>query len=248
VGPLPAGRFIKTVTAFGLWFASGMQLKTDSQMDLISAVLAFPPDCTPEIHCLREGFEKFRKTYSSRLTHQSALRVLTALGAEFWRERLQATALAEMVAETENDDKKQKATGSEHVWTPEAVAHAIENMICHSAHLIRRARWFCLLSESSLAWTSVDHPDKLKMLVVLENGSVINRNSIKAGKEIPIPPGRSKSFRSRQMNIDLITYDRLRVLTTELRRLVSEGRGIELRLGSGVTLNRPEITKVLRWV
>jgi DNA polymerase-3 subunit epsilon len=248
VGPLPAGRFIKTVTAFGLWFAGGMQLKTDNHMDLVSAVLALPPDYTPEIHCLRKGFEKFRETYRSRLTHQSALRVLTALGAELWRKRLQADALAEIVTETENDDKKQKESGREHVWTPEAVAHAIENMILHSAHLIRRARWFCLLSESSLAWTSADQPDNLKIRVVFENGSVLKRNNVKTAEETPIPPGRAKSFRSRQKNIDLITYDRLRVLTTELRRLVSEGRDIELRLGPGVTLNCREISKVLRWV
>ena len=248
VGPLPAGRFIKSVMAFGLWFRGGMQLRTDSHMDLVSAVLALPPDYTPEIGCLREGFEMFQETYGSRLTHQSALRVIKALGAELWRNRLQADAPAEMVTETENDDKKQKESGREHVWTPEAVSHAIENMIRHSAHLIRRARWSCLLSESSLAWTSTDHPDNLKSLVVFENGSVLNRNIVKTAEEIPIPPGRLKSFRSRQKNIDLITYDRLRVLTTELRRLVSEGRYIELRLSPGVTLNRQEITEVLRWV
>ena len=50
------------------------------------------------------------------------------------------------------------------------------------------------------------------------------------------------------MNINLTTYDRLRVLTTELRRIVFENRDIELRLRPGVILNRREITKVLRWV
>jgi hypothetical protein len=225
-----------------------MQLETDKDMDLVSAVLALPPDYTPEIHCLREGFEKFRETHSSRLTHQSALRVLTALGAELWRKRLQADANTEMVSETENDDKKQKESGREHVWTPEAVSHAIENMILQSAHLIRRVRWFCLLSESSLAWTSADHLDKLKILVVFENGSVLNRNFVKTGEKIPIPPHHAKSFRSRQKNIDLITYDRLRVLTTELRRLVSEGQDIALRLSPRVTLNRRGITKVLQWI
>jgi hypothetical protein len=48
--------------------------------------------------------------------------------------------------------------------------------------------------------------------------------------------------------MNLTTYDRLRVVTTELRRLVSEGRVVELRLGPGVTLSRQEIIKVLRWV
>jgi len=252
VGPLPAGRFIKTVTAFGLWFRGGMQLGTDNHMDLVSAVLALPSDYTPEIHCLREGFEKFRETYSSRLTHQSALRVLTALGAELWRKRLETDAVTEMVEETENEssgvDAEKEESDKEHIWTPETVAHAIENMILHSAHLIRRARWFCLLSESSLAWTSADQPDNLKILVVFANGSVVDRNIVRTAEEIPVPSGSAKSFRSRQNNIDLITYDRLRVLTTELRRLVSEGRDIALRLSPGVTLNRRGIMKVLRWV
>ena len=194
----------------------------------------------------------FREKYGGRLAHQSALRVLTALGAQLWRERLETAALAEMVAEKENDngdvDTEQKKSGKEHIWTPEAVARAIEKIVLHSAHLIRRARWFCMLSESSLAWSAADHRDNIKMLVVLGNGSVLERNNVKIGKKVPIPPGFAKSFRARQKNINLITYDRLRVVTTELRRLVSEGRDIELRLGPKVTLNRREVIRALRWV
>jgi DNA polymerase-3 subunit epsilon len=252
VGPLPAGRFIKTVSAFGLWFAGGMQLRTDNHMDIASAVLALPPDYTPGIDCFRKGFEMFREKYGGRLAHQSALRVLTALGAQLWRERLETAALAEMISEKENDkdgtDTEQKKSGKEHIWTPEAVARSIEKMVLHSAHLIRRARWFCLLSESSLAWSSADHRDNFKMLVVLANGSVLERDNVKAGKKAPIPPGCGKSFRARQKNINLVTYDRLRVLTTELRRIVSDGRVIELRLSPKVTLNRREVIRVLRWV
>jgi DNA polymerase-3 subunit epsilon len=252
VGPLPAGRFIITVSAFGLWLAGGMQLRTDSNMDIASAVLALPPDYTPGIDCLRKGFEMFREKYDGRLAHQSALRVLTALGAQLWRERLETAAVAEMVSEKENDkddtDTEQKKSGKERIWTSEAVARSIEKMVLHSAHLIRRARWFCLLSESSLAWSSADHRDNFKMLVVLENGSVLERDNVKAGKEAPIPPGCGKSFRARQKNINLVTYDRLRVLTTELRRLVSDGRVIELCLSPKVTLSRREVIRALRWV
>ena len=86
-------------------------------------------------------------------------------------------------------DTEQKESDKEHIWTPEAVARSIEKMVLHSAHLIRRARWFCLLSESSLAWSSADHRDNFKMLVVLENGSVLERDNVKAGKKAPIPPG-----------------------------------------------------------
>ncbi len=126
VGPLPAGRLIKAVSAFGLWFADGMQLRTDKDMDIAGAVLALPPDYTPEIDCMREGFKMFREKYGSRLGQQSALRLLTALGAQLWRERLETAALAEMVAEKENDNgdvgTEKKESSKEHIWTPEAVA------------------------------------------------------------------------------------------------------------------------------
>jgi DNA polymerase-3 subunit epsilon len=252
VGPLPAGRFIKAVSAFGWWFADGMQLRTDKHMDIAGAVLALPPDYTPEIDCMREGFKMFREKYGSRLRQQSALRWLTALGAQLWRERLETAALAEMVAEKENDigdvGTEKKESTKEHIWTPEAVARSIEKMVLHSAHLVRRARWFCLLSESTLAWSAADKRENYKILVVFENGSVLARDDVKTQKKAPIPPGYAKSFRARKNNINLITYDRLRVVTTELRRLLSEGRDIELRLGPKVALNHREVMKALRWV
>jgi DNA polymerase-3 subunit epsilon len=252
VGPLPDGRFIKTVSAFGLWVADGMQLKTEKQMDIAGAVLALPPDYTPEISCMQEGFKMFREKYGGRRGQQSALRLLTALGAQLWRERLETAAIAEMVTKNENDngdvDTEQAESGKEHIWTPEAVAHSIEKMVLHSAHLIRRARWFCLLSESSLTWSSADDGDHYKILVVFENGTVLERDDVKTGKNAPIPPGYAKSFQARKKNINLITYDRLRVVTTELRRLLSEERDIELRLGPKVTLNRREVMRALQWV
>jgi DNA polymerase-3 subunit epsilon len=252
VGPLPAGKFIKTVSAFGSWLADGMQVNDNDHLDIAHAILALPPAYAPEIDCMQEGFKIFREKYLNRLGHQSALRFLTALGAQFWRERLQIAALAEMVAEKETDhddvDTKQKKSGKEHIWTPEAVARSIEKMVLHSAHLIRRARWFCLLSESSLAWSSTGDRDNFKVLVVFENGSVLARDNVKTGIKAPIPPGCGKSFRNRQKNINLVTYDRLRVLTIELRRLVSEGRDIELRLGPKVTLHRLAVMRALRWV
>jgi hypothetical protein len=62
------------------------------------------------------------------------------------------------------------------------------------------------------------------------------------------PPGHINSFRVRQNNIDLITYDRMRVVTTELRRILSEGRDMELCLRPEVTLGPQELIKALRWV
>jgi hypothetical protein len=48
--------------------------------------------------------------------------------------------------------------------------------------------------------------------------------------------------------MDLATYDRLRVVTTEMRRLAGEGRAIELRLSNERRLALGEVKKYLDWV
>jgi DNA polymerase-3 subunit epsilon len=252
LGPLPAGRIIEALAAFGWWLRDGMQIAGVPFNCIGSTVLALPPEYAPEIDCLKEGFEIFRQRHRSRLKNQAPLRFLTGLGARLWQERLEAAALAAAVEERESNreriDPQQAESGDAPVWTPEAVVGAIESTIRHAAHLIRRARWFCLLSESALIWTSADQAKKNTRLVILENGAVARRGKVKVTGKIQIPPGFAKSFRTRQKNVDLITYDRLRIFTTELRRIIAEGRDIRLRLGPKVTLKRQELIKALRWV
>jgi DNA polymerase-3 subunit epsilon len=252
IGPLPGGKSIEALSAFGLWLRRGMRLAGNSYTDIGYSVLALPPEYAPDVKCLKDGFRIFQENYRSRLKRQSPLRFLTGLGAALWRERMEIATLAETVEEKENDhtdvDEREKGSGEEPIWTAEAVARFIEKMVLHNAHLIRRTRWFCLLSESSLAWASADRPGEYKKRIIFENGSVLKRDDVKATETNPVPPGFYKSFRVRQSNIDLITYDRLRVVTTELRRLISEGRKIELRLSPRVTLDGQKVMKALRWV
>ena len=147
-----------------------------------------------------------------------------------------------------DSDERRKQSDEKREWTPETVAAVIERMVLHSAHLIRRARWFCLLSESSLAWATVDQPGKFKTLIVLENGSIVKRKIVKITEKPAVPPGIGKSFRTRQNNLDLLAYDRMRVVTTELRRLVAEDRMIEIRVGAEAILDRQKVMKALKWV
>jgi hypothetical protein len=52
----------------------------------------------------------------------------------------------------------------------------------------------------------------------------------------------------RQKIFDLTTYERLRVVTTELRRLVATGRNLEIRLRPNATLSRRQLARILPWV
>ena len=128
------------------------------------------------------------------------------------------------------------------------VARGIEKIIMRSALLIRRARWLCLLSESSLAWEPRGSDGRQKTVVLFEDGAVCYRDEQDAIIEPPLSPGYAKRMAQRRKTFDLTTYDRLRVVTTELRRLISEGRNVEMRLSPGVILSRSQLARVLPWV
>jgi hypothetical protein len=117
-----------------------------------------------------------------------------------------------------------------------------------SGLLIRRARWLCLLSESSLAWEARDADDHRKIVLRLENGAVARRLELPRREEVPLPAGYARRMTDRQKIFDLTTYERLRVITTELRRLVAGGRHIEIRLRPNATLSRRQLARILPWV
>ena len=252
VGPLPDGKFIEAVSTFGHWITRGCHWTAQDPASRGYNLLGLSPEHAPDSACLQKGLAIFREDHSDLQQTQSPLRLLTALGATLWRERIEAAEAAELIAEKSNDNdgenEQSDDSSAERVWTPEAVAKSMGHWVLHSAHLIRRARWFCLLCESSLAWDAAGHPGHLNNLIVLEGGSVIKRDALESAGEIPVPPRFDRSFLRRQNHLSLITYDRLRVLTTELRRLISENRQIELRLGPTVTLGTDELKKALRWV
>jgi len=248
IGPLPDGKFIAAVSTFGHWITQGCRW---TDCDLASRghnLLGLSPGDAPDIACLKEGLEIFRKDHRDLQQNQSPLRLVTGLGATLWRQRMEAAEAARQDPNDTDDDEVPDEPGDGRVWTPEAVAKYIDHRVIHSAHLIRRARWLCLLSESSLAWEAAGRPDRLKNLIVLEGGSVIKRDAMEAAERIPVPPRFDRSFHRRQKHLSLTTYDRLRILTMELRRLISENRNIELRLGPMVTLGYEELKKALRWV
>ena len=53
---------------------------------------------------------------------------------------------------------------------------------------------------------------------------------------------------ARQGCFDDNTYDRMRVLTTEIRRLVAAGLPVELRVSRGRVLTSDRLDRVLRYV
>jgi DNA polymerase-3 subunit epsilon len=251
IGPLPGGLTTAAMNVFAGWHKERSQ-GSDRFVRSGYALLGVPQAYAPEADCLAEGLTQFDHNHRARFKNPSALRILAGLGRELWAERRKAMAEAKLTAAEETDaeapDEALDEPEEEPRWTPETVARAVEHAVMRGALLIRRARWLCLLSEASLAWEARNARDHHKNVLLFEDGAVSSRKNLPAGEKTPLSAGHIKKIPDRQKSFDVATYERLRVVTTELRRLVADGRQIELRLSPTGILTGRQLARLLPWV
>lgn len=177
---------------------------------------------------LRDGLASFLATLPSpQLDVRTALKV----GAALWRAQLDAGAQPD---ERETEPEVQ-------IWTAADVHEHLAEAVMMIAYALRRATWLRALSESSIAF--VDGGVSRRLIV--EHGQVIDRADHSGGSP-PIPP--SWQHDDRGQCFDIATFDRLRVLTTELRRIATAGGDVAIRLGPKRELAGDRLRKLLRWV
>lgn len=218
-------------------------------------ILDIPGEYFPDRHTFRLGIQAFFEVYGELIPQEVDLPALMALGARFWKDKLEKKAaqwegdtggpsdeLPEDAGEEKGELELERGT-----WTPERIVKTLRGIVRTGTYQIRRARWLLRLHESSLAWRDGADPG-LTHVVILENGRPCFPVPIPGGSEAPIPAGNGRPLRERQAGFDVAAYDRLRVFTTEIRRLCSEGRVVELRLHPAVRFTQPQLRKMLPWV
>jgi DNA polymerase-3 subunit epsilon len=186
---------------------------------------------------LREGLEVFRSRRSRHLGPPVSIRGLLGLGARIWRER----KIEEKEERTETEESAREEEGSI-PRSPEQVVSLLEHGLVRGAHLLRRARWLRALCESSLLW----RPGEAPRCLMFERGQLTGRSD--GATAAPLPAGHRCPALERMACFDVATYDRLRVFTTELRRLVAAGTRLELCLGPRLRLDRTGLERRLFWV
>jgi len=199
-------------------------------------------DYAPGVECVRQGFELFWKKHARALRAVPAKYALNKLGKELWLQRR-----AEQETAIDDDDTETDEIHG-HVWRPESVAGIIEANVLKGTHSVRRARWLVWLTESSIAWEETDNSRKGRILLVFENGEIVHREHLISGKDIPAPPGYIKGFNERQYCFDLMTLDRMMVVTTEIRRIVSTGNWIGIRFSPELLVDSVKLARILRWI
>jgi DNA polymerase-3 subunit epsilon len=198
------------------------------------APLGDPDGWGPEPALLAAGVAEARRRHPEV---PPTLRGLLALGSALW-------PLERGAREEREAREAREADGAPPGWSAERVADAIETRWARAAHAIRRARWLAILSESSVAWAEGDR----RRLLVLERGRVHARGWLANGAPPPCPPGFARSPDERRRGFDVGARDRLRVLTTELRRLVREGAAPAIRTGPGALIGPDALRRLLERV
>jgi DNA polymerase-3 subunit epsilon len=173
---------------------------------------------------------------------------IVQLGKSLWS----STSRRASNADDNGDDEDAPAIKNERskiaAVTPESIREAVESRISYAALEIRRLRWYSLLAESSLAWTERVNRKYKRRVIVVENGILTRGNDLAADHTIPVPPGHWRKRMARQRSLDRSAIDRMKVLTSEMKRIITSKRWICLRLSPKVIMDRDRIARTLRWI
>jgi hypothetical protein len=221
--------------------------KTNRSLKLIlPKILDLPRTSLPDPQVFRQGAKAFQKKYEEQITYPPNLRGLKNLGTLFWKEKLAEMAIDPDITEDTEESSEDLDMGTQ-TWTPDHVVKVMKSIIRQGIFLLRRAQWLLRLSESTLLWADKGNTRTRHRLVLIQ-GAVHFPSPLLSGDTIDIPKSHTSSLQERRHRFDLSVYDRLRVLTTEMRRLINDGRKVELWLHPRVRLNEEKLKKILPWV
>jgi DNA polymerase-3 subunit epsilon len=193
----------------------------------------------PEADTFKAGYERLCATHPE-LSHVdlSAHAKLLQLGMRLWRE-------GRRDRDVDDDDANDTRHGVT-VWTPELVQVSLEWLALRAALAKRRAIWLTRLVDVSVVWR--EPSDCGARLIVIERGEVALTAAVDAHAPPPIPPGYRRPIDARREAFTVAAFDRLRVLTTELKRLIAAGAPVALRLGARPALDGSRLASALWWV
>lgn len=193
----------------------------------------------PDDGTFSAGYDRLCATHPelSRVDLSEHARLLR-LGTRLWRE-------GRRDGDVDEDDSNEVGRGST-VWTPEFVQVSLEWLALRTSLARRRAIWLTRLFDSSVVWG--EPGGSRARLIVIENGQLVLSMAVGADAAPPTPPGYRRPVAARREAFTLASFDRLRVLTTELKRLVAAGAPVALRLGSGPALDESRLASALWWV
>jgi DNA polymerase-3 subunit epsilon len=222
VGPLPAAASVCSIPALRLALARGVQA---GEQALGLALGLSPRAALPDAGPLAGGLEMVRSR--RELSRRPSLADLLRIGTALWAE-----------AQEEEDEEREEETDWSTYWEdPGNVADAFEDQLRRATHLVRRARWLGQLRDSVVWWRA---GARLRWLR-LQAGRVESRGDARDAGALPAPVRDARE-------VDAAAYDRLRILTTELRAVVRQGAEAAVDVAGGRVVEAARLARRLAWL
>jgi DNA polymerase III subunit epsilon len=180
---------------------------------------------------LESGFSLFRDSLHNRswISMSNFLRA----GLGLWLGRADEK---HQESDEERDEHEQPET-----LDADSVKKHLEWLLAAGARDLRRGAWFCQLGWSSILWKPVS--SETGRFALFKDGVLHSAGWQAAGIRFsPEPVSRME----RQLRFDARLYDLLRVLDSEVRRIVSDGCLKNIHLPSGVSLDIGKIGSLYR--
>ena len=160
--------------------------------------------------------------------------------------KLILTAKAEAGRTEELEKDADEATSAElRLWDPERVVRHLERGVMHGHQLLQRARWLCLLYDSAVIFR--EPAGERARLLLIGGGRLVEARDIEPGEIIPSFAA-TTPLRERQGTFDRNQYDRLRIVTSELKRVLRDGGTAAVRVGRERWLRGSRLEALLLWV
>jgi DNA polymerase-3 subunit epsilon len=192
---------------------------------------------SPEV--FSAGYAQLCATHQEMSRHDlGAHSRLLRIGARLW---LEGRRDCDPASDDEGRSERQARDS-----TPEDVRLTLERIALRAGLARRRARWLTRMVDASFVWSEPDTTDW--RLIVVEHGEIAVRKAAEPGSIPPVPPGHRRPVPARHAGFTVARFDRLRVLTTEFKRLVSEGAPVTLRFGETQVLTGARLAYALSWV
>jgi hypothetical protein len=225
LGPLPS---TFSVRAFG---AVRAIIAGESATPALRArAVEVPLRWAPEDDVFRVAFAEFVERHS-------------LAGTSDVRRALDRSAQKLLVAGNFDADPETEA-GAPNAWDVERVLRHLERAIAHGHQLLQRARWLCLLQESDVVFR--EPPCETPRVLFVRGGRIVDARNARED-EIFVDPLARRSRRERQACFDRSHYDRLRTLTTELKRVLRDGGTVAVRVSRSRWLKDRALESLLRW-
>jgi DNA polymerase-3 subunit epsilon len=157
--------------------------------------------------------------------------------------RHQALTVAHALLALTPDEPEATDDNAPKVWDAPRVCRHLERAAAQAYRALRRARWLCLLANSRVEYR--EPGASVSQTLTLRAAELVDAMPASA---MPRSNPAIRQLHATQLGFDAAHYDSLRILTTELKRILRDGGEAVVRLSRSRELKGAALARVLRVV